>query len=304
MNHDTLNRFVKDQKIPITIFDEPYFSYFLDLYDEDFGTKKAYHELEKTVAMFDSEEAFLQTYYDVRDAVITKTEELPEYKEFLTHDMKDFAIVVPSLPDSSKCDVYNMTNIGKYFVSIDMRKANFQVMKKYNPAIVFGANTYEEYISKFTDLDYIKKSKYTRQVIFGNMNPKRQTTIQRFYMRQIFDLIVGHYSIPLKEVAVFTNDEIVLRKDGYISEAEAKEMEKLIKDRLDIDVSVTSFRLNNIGDRKYFVKEKSDGTIVFKGVPSTFFPQAYKKYKGLPINDYDLVFFHEGIKAKFLEPIF
>ena len=28
MNHDTLLRFTKDQKVPINIFDEPYFSYF------------------------------------------------------------------------------------------------------------------------------------------------------------------------------------------------------------------------------------------------------------------------------------
>jgi hypothetical protein len=41
-----------------------------------------------------------------------------------------------------------------------------------------------------------------------------------------------------------------------------------------------------------------------KKVPSIYFAQAYKKYRGLEINENDLLFFYEGNLAKFLKPLF
>lgn len=304
MNHDTLLRFMKDQKVPIIIFDEPYFSYFLNLYDKDFQTKKAYDLLCETVAQFDSESAFLEKYYEIRNEIIDKMKELPEYTEFLSCDMSRFKIEEPKLPNANKGDVYKMPNIGSYYISIDLQKANFQMLKKFNPNLVLGANTYEELISQFTDMEYFKQSKYIRQVIFGNMKPDRQTTMERYYTKQILDLILKELDLELKDIAVFTYDEVVIRQQGFVSENKTEAIKNLIKEKLDLDVSVTSFRLAGIGDKEYFVKEKQDGSFSMKKVPSIYFAQAYKKYRGLEINENDLLFFYEGNLAKFLKPLF
>lgn len=304
MNHDTLLRFTKDQKVPINIFDEPYFSYFLELYDKDFHTKKAYEMLEKTVAKFPSESAFLDEYYNIRNNVIERLKKLPAYDDFLGKDLNAYKIEIPQLPNANKGDVYKIPNIGNYYLSIDLQKANFQILKKFDKSLVLNAETYEELISNFTDMEYFRSSKYTRQVIFGNMNPGRQTTMQKFYTRQIFDFVLKELSLTLDDIAVFTFDEVVIRQKDFMSKEETVRIKQRIKKVLDLDVSVESFCLKSLGNKDWFVKEKADNSFSFKKVPAIYYAQAYKYYKGMEITDNDLLFFYEGTPAKFLKPVF
>lgn len=311
MEHKTLLRFVDDHKLPITILQEPHFAYFLNLYDEDFGTLAKYAMLQETVEKLGSEEAFLEEYYRVRNEVIARTKDMPEYQKFLKEDMKKYAIETPQLPNLGKQDVYNRTNSGRYFVSVDLIKANFQVLKKYNQRIVFGADTYKEYMAWFTEMPYIVESKYTRQVIFGNMNPKRQVTLQRFYMRKVFDYLRANprvidqvVRVTDKQFRVFTNDEIVFETDGFMPAETAKKIKQAVKKDLGLDVAVKSFLLKDIGGMDYFVREFEDGTRDFKKIPPDVFPQVYKKYKGLPLEDSDLLFFYNKRLARYVEPLF
>ena len=48
-------RFIKDCSLPIALTDEPYFSYFIDLYDEAFSTKKKLESFKKIVDRFENE---------------------------------------------------------------------------------------------------------------------------------------------------------------------------------------------------------------------------------------------------------
>ena len=307
MTKELLRRFVKDASLPIQLLKEPYFSYYIDLYDRDFGTVKKYGDLCRAVEKCGSEDTFLQKYYDIRDEIINRTKEIPEYRDFLECDMSRYDIDVPALPNAHKADVYKMVNVDQRFISIDMKKANFQVLRMFSKNIVFGADTYEEYIGKFTDMDYFRTSKYTRQVIFGNMNPKRQTKMQKYCMRKIFDLLIAEYGIPLEAFAVFTFDEIVLRRDLLVEDTAARlirEAEERILQELGINVRVKPFTLRSIGGKDFFVNELENGTAEFKKVPSIFFAQVYKKYRGLELCDSDLMFYHEGYMAKFQETIF
>jgi hypothetical protein len=54
-----------------------------------------------------------------------------------------------------------------------MKKANFQALKYANSAIVYDCDTYEDFIGRFTDMPWAKKSKRTREIIFGKLNPNR-----------------------------------------------------------------------------------------------------------------------------------
>jgi hypothetical protein len=59
-----------------------------------------------------------------------------------------------------------------------------------------------------------------------------------------------------------------------------------------------------IGEKDYFVKELNTGEVKFKAIPAAYYPQIYKKYKGLPLNDNDLLFYFEKRLAKFVNPLF
>ena len=90
----------------------------------------------------------------------------------------------------------------------------------------------------------------------------------------------------------------------YLSTKEIKELVK----PLELDLRIELFRLVSLG-KKCFVKEFLDESnqiskIEFKGVPGHLFAQAYKHYKGLPLNDKDMTFIFEGEKAQLLNRTF
>lgn len=299
MKTEALKRFVKDQKIPINVLSEPYFSYFLKLYEPHFGTQTAYKKFKRAVDMAGGEDKFLDAYYETRDRVIQAIKETDAYTNFMEADMKKYAVTGLDFKNVKKTDVYSSDNDGKYFVSVDICKANFQVMKLFDKSLVGNCDEYDDFIRQFTDSDYIRESKYTRQVIFGNMNPKRQITMERYYMANVLKFLLDEGLFDSKDVRVFNNDEIVFEFDGLMSEAAATGIAQAIKEELDLDVHVSPFLLRFLGD-DCFVKEYGDKTFTFKNVPSTIFAQVYKNYLGLPIHAWDKVFVYEGKLAQFI----
>lgn len=299
----TLNRFCKDFKIPITIFEEPIFSYQKELYNDYYGLDSKFELLEKEIAKFDTEEQFLENLFTVRDMIITETKKLDAYQEFISMDMNKFAIK----SDVSAKDIFKADNVGKTFLSIDLRKANFQALKYVNSDLVFGADTYEDYIDKFTDSEYLKQSKYLRQVIFGNMNPRRQTTVEKFLIFCIFNTIIQSdvNKIGLKIIS-FSNDELVFEvlndKDETIRELALTTSFSL--NRLIIDVHLELFKLSRVGDEPFYVKEFLTGGYEFKCIPKEYFPQVFKKYNNMEICDEDLYFIHNNELCKFVNSMF
>ena len=305
MNAEVIQRFVKDQKIPISIYQEPYFSYFLELY----GLMGKYRKLEDTIKACGSEAAFLDTYYKVRDRIIQNIKDTKAYELFNTCDMSKYNIPAITLPNARKNDVYKEDMSGRYFLSIDMRKANYRVLKLFDHELVLNSKTYEELVSKYTDLEYIKESKYTRQVVFGNMNPKRQVTMEKYYMFNVLEylLYVSGYPFTEADIAVFTYDEIVIYRNGFESQEFCRQMEKDILANVGVDTKVTSFCCKQIIPGKdFYVKEAQDGSFEFKGIPSVYFPQVYKYYTSNGHPEYtetDLMFYYEGNLANFRHPV-
>lgn len=170
-SHSVLKRFVKDYSLPIQLFQQPYFDYFIDLYDKQFDTKNKYKLLCGTINICGNEQNFMEQYYKIKDKILEVMKNNPIFTEFNNSKLEEY-----NIPHNSygKDNVFNEGNVGKYFISIDLKKANFQAMKYYNKDLVLGFNTYEEFMHNFTNLEYMIKSKYTRQVIFGNLNPKKQ----------------------------------------------------------------------------------------------------------------------------------
>ena len=72
----------------------------------------------------------------------------------------------------SRNSIYKKTNTGKILLSIDLSNANFNALRKFDESLVINKKNYYEFISEFTEIEHIRKSKYIRQVIFGHTNPK------------------------------------------------------------------------------------------------------------------------------------
>ncbi len=206
------------------------------------------------------------------------------------------------------------------FLSIDLKKANFQALKFFHNGIFLSCNTYEEYMRKFTDLQYIIDSKDTRQYILGNLNSKRTVAIEKFIMDTILDSkTLQTHLLPYYDVFSVNSDEIILKFKKDIKNTEQYQIDncdwikKSIKDENRVDVKVSKFKLkvhefkSVFSDNVIRVFEKydvlGDEKNTLKCVPITYYTQIYKLIKGLEVTKEDLVFYYEHELSSFLEPL-
>lgn len=312
-------RFVDDCKYPISITnDRNLFIYQLALFDKSFGTLKEWESLWKTIDMsFGGNPAeFLQQYYNIRDRIITETEKSEAFKAFNSADLKKYA--VEKHEGVSSKNVYNDTNIGHSFLSIDLKKANFQAIYRFDPKIVRNAETYEDFIGLFTNLDYVRKSKYTRQVIFGKMNPSRQITIEKWLTEKVLKVCKDLKNLPIdmksdKSLVCLCNDEIVLNADSDTF-LWNKTIKRCIEDDImmetGINVSAEAFKLHGYclvskktGHQRatFYVKEfiNEGRENKFVSVPGTYYPIVYKLYNKMKLEERDMHFIYEKIDCIF-----
>ena len=290
-------RFCKDFNLPIKIYDREYFNYFATLYNDYFKVDENMELLKEALSEFEDSTEFLNYYNELQDLIINTIKEKEEYVEFSNADFNKFKV------NSKYCvaNIYKNTNLGKCFVSIDLNKANFQALHFYNKNIVEKTESYEEFISKFTKFKYFAKSKHFRQVVFGNLNPKRQLKIEQFLIEQIIEFLSSKNILCKDDIVMATKDEVVFEIDEN-NVPNVKLILDSIKSNLNIDVKVEAFKLNGICG--YYVKEDlNSNKYTFSCVPSIYYPQVFKIYHNLEINEKDLTFFYEGNLARFMNPI-
>jgi len=303
-------RFVSDMNIPIQVLQNPYFEDRLELLEEEYGAKTSYDELMSLIyERFEGKPTnFLEYYHQVRDDIITKVTNSEAYKEFIS----DNKFVKNFTPICGNRNLYTNEQDGCMFISYDMKKANFQTLRYANPAIVYDADTYETFIGIFTDLDYIKHSKYTRQVIFGKLNPKRTMNLEKWITNE-FAKTLNNLSV-MKHCEFFSlnADEIILKWNGSEEEFEKADIVPSIVFE-GVEFKASKFKLHSrqfklaTSSSILTVYEKEDylnaHKRILKGVPATYMPQVYKLLGGMEIKPSDLVFYYEHELCQFLNPL-
>ena len=305
-NKKLRQRFSKDFNLPINIFDEKYFNYYSRLYD--FFPTEMWEYVNKRIDedFGGNVENWLNYCADFRDRAIIETMATDEYKAFNSMDMSQWE-VNPDVPKIGEHSVYTEENDGRYFISIDLKKANFQALKK---AGVLKDETYEDFVERFGGDEYIKNSKYLRQVIFGKMNPGRTIKVEKYIMGEIY--LAVHLTIEGMGYEFFSlnSDELVFRgkKDVWktLDKDLCEKFENAIRNMLGVDARVEHYRIDDLNIENYngnkvdaYVKTVNGGGATLKKTSTTFYPQIYKMWKGKPIWDEDLVFFFEDQLAKF-----
>lgn len=296
-------RFCKDCNIPIRLFQEPYFSDRLKLYDRFYKTLEKWEVFRRELGRYPCEQDYFEDYNRVKDAAISDIKNTEAYRRFNEEDMNQYSTIHQSLPNK---DIFKASNDKKSFVGIDMRKANFSALHCYDPGIFGGAGSWEEFMGKYTDNRHIVSSKYIRQVILGNCNPRRHITFEKYLMDKVLIRLTEGY-ISMDRVAYFSNDEIVtdvsdlnpeerIQAAGRIGSA-VKEMEVPLKTEL--------FTLHKIlgteGYYKDILAENGENRIEFKGLDHYVMPFVLRRFLGEEITGHDRVFYQEGLLAKFIE---
>lgn len=299
-------RFVKDYKLPFQVVQEPMFSYYIESLDSHFDTKKKLEYLTKVVMSLGGEEQFFAESNRVKDSIISAVQAKEVYKNLQNDRLDEYNVNT----NVKQQDIYNMSNVGRTFISLDLKKANFNVFKMYDSELVLGFDTYEEMVGSVTEFDYFKESKYLRQVIFGNMLPKKQQKLQKWVMSKLIDMLHNDLGIQMEDFVSASSDEVVFAVapegvDKFVELVERKLYENDDTEQFSDWVRVEAFTLRSVGDKKFFVKHSDlDGSVEFKGIQSYFFMQVFKKYTNQEITDMDKKFYHDGFLATFDKTVF
>lgn len=297
-------RFKRDCNLPLRLFREPYFMSRLRLYDPFFGTIDKWNLFMSELEQYPNDEAYFNRYNEVKDTAMQSIKEGEAFIRFNNEDMNQFALVNKGFPSR---DVFHPQSIGKRFISVDMKKANFSSLKHYSRDI-FGADTWEEFIARFTDSRYMQSSKYIREVILGNCNPKRHIAYEKHLMDALLTQMLA--IVDPSQVVFFCNDEIVLDAT-MLQEEERKSLVKQVSDivaKAEVPLRVEPFQLIGVinpTDDKIFgymrdVETESGKEIDFKGLNNFILPFVMRKLLNQDVKDSDMVFEHEGMLATFM----
>lgn len=296
-------RFCKDCNIPLKLFKEPYFTDRLQLYDNYYNTLDKWNIFVRELEKYKCEQDYLGEYNRVKDAAINDIKLSDGYSIFNEEDMGKYSVKYKDLPSK---DIYKPSNDGKLFISIDMRKANFSALKFYDKSIFGNADTWEEFVGRYTENKHIVNSKYIRQVILGNCNPKRQVTYEKYLMGLVLEVIVEELGYSSSDIVFFSNDEIIIDMGEYENCIDKRiVLEMVVNAYFNIPFRIELFYLHKIsgtdGYLKEIVKNIIEREYEFKCVNSYTTPFLLRKFKGEEIIESDKVFHHEGLLSKFVE---
>lgn len=316
-NRELAKRFISDYKLPIPLINEEYFFYHLNLYQDDYGSLEKYNQLLDMInKKYDGDcNKFLEDYYNVRDKIITTVMDNEAFHKFNTMDMNIFTI--KDKLNITSNNIYNNDNIGKFFISVDLKKANFQVLNKIDKEILLNSASYKELIEHFTDSEYIANSKYFRNVVFGMMNPKRHITAEKYFITQIYKKVIEEFPYLADKCVSLSNDEIIFKveflfyNDKLTCHALRRDIQKYAKDfGFEVHVEFFHLRAYNLVFKEsrsvrktFFMKDYfcTDGKFKLIDVPLQYHSICYKLYKGKDLSEIDYHFDYEGMNARFCE---
>lgn len=293
-------RFCKDCNVPIRIFDEPYFMERIRLYDKFYGTVEKWNIFVEELQKYSNEQQYFEEYNRVKDTAINDIKASEGYQNFNQLDMNRCSVKHAGLPSK---DIFHPSNDGRIFISVDMKKANFSALHRYDPGIFDYADTWEGFIRKYTDNKHIIVSKYIRQVILGNCNPKRHITYEKFLMDKVIDEITD--IIPKERIVFFSNDEIVYdMTDAVVSLNVLEIIQETIAEQLEdclIPLKVEGFLLKKIKGTSGYCKYFKDGSVEFKSLDNYMLPFVIRAFLNEEVQENDKVFIHEGKLSKYIQ---
>ena len=192
---------MKDIKSFCKMFDLniPSFNDF-DYYKNQFTRLDRWKNMDELVDLYEKAETEIGDMFEYR---IRKIDEIIDYIKGTRayNDMVDDNLI-PDYPTSKIFDYSEGVN----YLSVDLRMANWQAMKKYDPSFINElGEKYSDLLNKFGVPEVFHRSKHFRQYIFGNLNPKRQIKMQRVLVQDIFNAL-EKYGL---KVECIKHDEII-----------------------------------------------------------------------------------------------
>lgn len=304
MTKELNQRFCDDRKVPLKIYSGEIFINRLKLFGEYENCIHYCHEVQRG---FGNTQKYFEYYNQVKDKAINYIKESEAFQALNSDDMNKYK----SKFNFAQSDIYKTDGIGKRFISIDMKKANFSALVAYGKSVeteFFSSFDYTEFMKQFTDVEHIINSKYIRQVIFGNCNPRRQVTYEKYLMEQLLEKLLNNNIISSDLVKSLCSDEIIIKADTITADTFDKIKAEVDNMCSTVPLRIELFRLGKVNGSGAFIKDimhnindKEGYTYILKCVTPDDAPFVYRLINNEIVQDEDKVFNYNGKLAKFIE---
>ena len=215
-------------------------------YKEQFSRLERWKGMDELVSLFEKAEEEIEDMFEYR---MRKIDEIIDYIKGTRayNDMVDDNLI-PDYPTNKNYEYSEGVN----YLSIDLKMANWQAMKKYDPSFVNElGEEYSDLLNKFDVPEVFHRSKHFRQYIFGNLNPKRQIKMQRVLVQDIYNAL-SKYNL---KVEFIKNDEIIY------SFEKIEDVREIIEGLNGDDFTVRAFtikRVENFRINQYLCKDSGE----------------------------------------------
>ena len=242
-----------------------------DYYINQFSKLEKWKNIKKLIKIYEEAE---EKYGDLYEYRLKKSNEIIEYlKNTRAYNELQDDNLLPDLPTTKNFEYSE----DKKYISIDINKANWVVLKKYDPEFAPElGNSYEDFISKFDVPEIFNHSKQLRQYIFGNINPKRQGKAQRVVTQSI----LNKYNHLNLDIACIKNDEVIYSFESFnqIEEILTSVDREIFKIKLFTVKRVQNFRINTFlsesGEELYKEMVGCNGNQFFMNLKNHIFEES------------------------------
>ena len=257
-----------------------------DYYINQFSKLEKWKNIKKLIKIYEEAE---EKYGDLYEYRLKKSNEIIEYlKNTRAYNELQDDNLLPDLPTTKNFEYSE----DKKYISIDINKANWVVLKKYDPEFAPElGDSYEDFISKFDVPEIFNHSKQLRQYIFGNINPKKQGKAQRVVTQSI----LNKYNHLNLDIACIKNDEVIYSFESFnqIEEILTSVDREIFKIKLFTVKRVQDFRINTFlsesGEELYKEMVGCNGNQFFMNLKNHIFEE--------PLDIRDLYFRMDGSLA-------
>ena len=257
-----------------------------DYYINQFSKLEKWKNIKDLIKIYEESEEKYGNLYEYR---LKKSNEIINYlKSTRAYNELQDDNLIPDYPTTKNFEYSE----DKKYISIDIKKANWIVLKNYDPEFAPElGDSYEDFISKFDVPEIFNHSKQLRQYIFGNINPKRQGKAQRV----ITQSILNKYNHLNLEIACIKNDEVIYSFESFdqIEEILTTVDREIFKIKLFIVKRVQDFRINTFlsesGKKLYKEMVGCNGNQFFMNLKNHIFEE--------PLDIRDLYFRIDGSLA-------
>lgn len=305
INNELIDYFRKYTRssLPITKF--KYLQYVFELMDPYIHCQRMFTQFIQDIEAHENFQKFNIRINKILNRILQHLTEHPSTQIHKTNQYETEVNYVKSSIYKIHRSFYTKENQDKQFISLDINKADYTIMKHYHPEVFKNLSTWEEFVRSFSDdkpILTLINSKYLREKTFGDAGVTKKTKVLSEYF---IHKTLHEMNIIPTDIAMLENDETVITYDPVVYRSMFERYHGTF-------FKVLAFRLVKLPKYDYYVKEYFDPNQPneithreLKCIPLPFIMQCIKQYEGKTITELDRKFTTEsGHVATFDESIF